>query len=185
MEFWRRGPISHWHRGLAHLMFNRLTFKGHYTLPSSSLRHADMRTVRFHVHGFEADDVFVCARLPTGMWVLRARRPAGGWGSARAWRTLCSTSSRPPWGAARLTARYHRCCTCSYRTLKDTSARAALSETTHADAVIEFCDRVVECMCVRVRVCIVCYHRKTQILEVMLCSVNMFNGCFIICINLH
>lgn len=44
MEFWQRGPISHWHRGLAHLMFNSLTFKGHYTLPSSPLRHTDMRT---------------------------------------------------------------------------------------------------------------------------------------------
>lgn len=42
MEFWQRGAISHWHQGHKHLMFNGLTFKGHYSQTLSPHRHTDV-----------------------------------------------------------------------------------------------------------------------------------------------
>lgn len=70
-EFWQCGAISHWHWGHKHLMFNRLTFKGHYTLFLSPLSHMDMHTFistlqHSHVQVFSWTVhwcVCVCARV--------------------------------------------------------------------------------------------------------------------------
>lgn len=66
MVFWQFGAISHWHWGHQRLMFNCLTFKGHYALSLYSLSHRHeciyqcASTYTCAITGFQLDCVFVC-----------------------------------------------------------------------------------------------------------------------------